>query len=164
MIGVAVLLRTRRHSSTPLMPGIIRSVTIRSGLHSSKRRRASSGSLAARTSYPWAERAVRSTRVIWASSSTTRTRSAISILYHYDMIATDASLASPAQAARRPLCGDDRSRPAGGADLSQDTPREPDYRGAHLPGDGAVCCVQLGIGLFRLPVHRLHPALQLFFP
>src|SRR5271155_3596907 len=159
MMGVAALLRTRRQRSTPLMPGIIRSVTIRSGLHSSKRRRASSGSLAARTSYPCAERAVRNTRVIWASSSTTRTRSAISILCpQYDMIATDDSVASPAQAARFPLCGDDRSRPAGGADLSQDTPRQPDYRGAYLPGDGAVCCLFLGIGLLRVPLPRLHTA------
>ena len=39
MMGVAALLRTRRHSSTPLIPGIIKSVTIRSGLHSSNRRK-----------------------------------------------------------------------------------------------------------------------------
>ena len=36
--------------STPLIPGIIRSVTTRSGLHSSNKSSASSGSLAARTS------------------------------------------------------------------------------------------------------------------
>src|ERR1700678_3240337 len=151
MMGVAFLLRTRRQSSTPLITGIIKSVTIRSGLHSSNRRRASSGSLAARTSYPWAERAVRNTRVIWASSSTTRTRSAISILCHYDMIATYDSLPGRAQADRLALCGDDRSRPADGADLSQNTPRQPDDRGADLPGDGAVRGVPLGIGLLRLP-------------
>src|SRR5882757_8293058 len=160
MMGVADLLRTRRQSSTPLMPGIIRSVTIRSGLHSPNKRRASSGSLAARTSYPWAVSAVRNTRVIWASSSTTRTRSAISILRFgqgYDMIATDGSF--PVSGARLPLRGDDLGRPAGGVGLSQNTPCKPDHRGAHLPGHGAGGSVSLGAGVFGVPRHRLHPAL-----
>ena len=54
------------------MTGIIRSVITRSGGQSRNRRRPSSGSLAVRTSYPCAESAARSTRVICDSSSITR--------------------------------------------------------------------------------------------
>ncbi len=61
-----------RHTSTPLSPGIIRSVMTRSGGQSAKTRRPSSGSLAVRTSKPCADNAARSTRVICGSSSMTR--------------------------------------------------------------------------------------------
>src|ERR1017187_4554174 len=61
-----------RQISTPLIPGIIRSVITRSGGQSLKVRNPSSGSLAVRTSYPCAESAARSTRVICVSSSITR--------------------------------------------------------------------------------------------
>ena len=52
------------------------------------------------------------------------------------MIAPYASRAGPV--AHRSLCDHGRSRPAGGAGLSQNTPREPDHGGAYLPGDGAT--------------------------
>src|ERR1017187_2174935 len=61
-----------RQTSTPLMPGIIKSVTTRSGVQSLKTCKPSSGSLAVRTSKPCAEREARSTRVICGSSSMTR--------------------------------------------------------------------------------------------
>ena len=74
------------------------------------------------------------------------------------MIAPDASLPGSAEAARLSLRGDDRCRPAGGAGLSQDTPRQPDDRCPHLPGDGPVGGLWLGTGLLYLPLHRMHLA------
>src|SRR5258708_3754382 len=72
MIGICVFIRSRRHNSSPSMLGIARSVTTRSGDQSFMISSAVSPSLATRMSYPWLEREVRSTRVIWDSSSTTR--------------------------------------------------------------------------------------------
>src|ERR1035438_7372425 len=70
--GVAALARMARQTSTPERPGIMRSVTTRSGVQSLKTCRPSSGSFAVLTSYPCAESAARSTRVICGSSSITR--------------------------------------------------------------------------------------------
>src|SRR4029077_4114685 len=72
MIGICVFARRRRHNSSPSMLGIARSVMTRSGDQSLMISSAVSPSLATRMSYPWLEREVRSTRVIWGSSSTTR--------------------------------------------------------------------------------------------
>src|SRR5208282_3426849 len=67
-----VVIRTRRHNSSPSMLGMARSVMTRSGDQSFMISSAVSPSLATRMSYPWLEREVRSTRAIWDSSSTTR--------------------------------------------------------------------------------------------
>src|SRR6266852_4021575 len=72
MIGTCVFVRSRRHNSRPSMFGIARSVITRSGDQSFIISSAVSTSLATRMSYPWLAREVRSTRVIWGSSSTTR--------------------------------------------------------------------------------------------
>src|SRR6266851_10466548 len=72
MIGICVFIRSRRHNSSPSMLGIARSVMTKSGAQSFMISSAVSPSLATRMSYPWLEREVRSTRVIWDSSSTTR--------------------------------------------------------------------------------------------
>src|ERR1039457_6023055 len=69
---MAACVRMARQTSTPEIPGIMRSVTTKSGDHSRKICRPSSGSLAVRTSYACAESAARSTRVICGSSSMIR--------------------------------------------------------------------------------------------
>src|SRR5579871_5959052 len=79
-MGVDDVARMARQTSTPLSPGIIRSVITRSGGHSAKRRRPSSGSLAVRTSKACADKEARNTRVICGSSSMTRTRPGIFVV------------------------------------------------------------------------------------
>src|SRR5579862_1647403 len=80
MIGTCDLLRTALHSSIPFMPGMDKSLMIKSGIQSTDRSRALSPFDAVFTSYPCDCSMVFKTRVICVSSSTTsiRLRSAIS--------------------------------------------------------------------------------------
>src|SRR5882672_6611550 len=74
MMGTCERSRTERHSSIPVIRGMDKSVTIRSGSQSAARSSALSPSLAVLTSYPCAVSVVFRTRVICVSSSTTRIR------------------------------------------------------------------------------------------
>ncbi|SKC77381.1 hypothetical protein SAMN06266956_3078 [Paraburkholderia hospita] len=72
MAAVAVSAFSHRQSATPSTPGIIQSVTMRSGRSTSVMDSAAFPSSAVSTRYPSASRSIRSGRRVFASSSTRR--------------------------------------------------------------------------------------------